>query len=138
MNVATHSADGMLNQRVVERLVAGINSRDLKVMDEIFWNDAVMDWPQSGERVAGAVNRREIYSRFPTLPHITPRRYLAEGHVVVLEARMDYSGPVYDAVFIFEFRDGKIARETAYWSEPFEAPAWRAEWVEHIPSTHVV
>jgi len=134
MSTATHSADTSQHQRAVERLVAGINGRDLAVMDEIFNDDAVMDWPQSGERVTGAANRREIYRRFPTLPHITPRRYLAEGHVVVLEARLSYDGPTYDTVFIFEFRDGKIARETAYWSEPFEAPAWRAEWVERIPS----
>jgi ketosteroid isomerase-like protein len=138
MSRSTHSADTSQNQRMVERLVAGINGRDLRIMDEVFADQAVMDWPQSGERIAGAINRREIYRRFPTLPHITPRRYLAEGHVVVLEARMDYGGPAYDAVFIFEFRDGKIARETAYWSEPFDAPAWRAEWVERIPSTRFV
>jgi hypothetical protein len=33
-------------------------------------------------------------------------------------------------VFIFEFRDGKIEKETAYWSEAFDAPEWRAPWVE--------
>ncbi|MBA2254771.1 MAG: hypothetical protein H0W07_06635 [Chloroflexi bacterium] len=37
-------------------------------------------------------------------------------------------GPVYQTVFIFEFRDGKIERETAYWSQAFEAPEWRARW----------
>jgi hypothetical protein len=31
-----------------------------------------------------------------------------------------------------EFRDGKIGRETRYYAEPFEAPAWRAQWVEPI------
>ncbi|BCW68371.1 hypothetical protein NicSoilB4_31340 [Arthrobacter sp. NicSoilB4] len=49
---------------------------------------------------------------------------------MVLEASLDYDGPKYETVFIFEFRDGKIATETAYWSEAFEAPAWRAQWVE--------
>ena len=124
------SEDEQRNQRTVERLVEAINTRQLPIMDELFLEDAVMDWPQSGELVVGAENRRAIYSRFPTLPHITPRRYLAAGDLVVLEAHLDYEGPVYDSVFIFELRDGMIARETAYWSDPFEAPAWRAEWVE--------
>lgn len=42
---------------------------------------------------------------------------------MVAEASLDYGGPKYETVIIFEFRDGKIARETAYWSEAFEAPA---------------
>ncbi|WP_125615142.1 nuclear transport factor 2 family protein [Specibacter cremeus] len=118
------------NEAVIERLIACINARDVRVMDELFHDDAVMDWPQSGEIVRGAQNRRAIYAAFPQLPTITPRRMLAADDLVVAEARLDYGGPVYDTVFIFEFRDDKIARETAYWSEPFEAPAWRAAWVE--------
>ena len=35
-------------------------------------------------------------------------------------------------MFIFELRDGRIAKETAYWSLPFEAPEWREQWVERI------
>jgi len=30
-----------------------------------------------------------------------------------------------------EFRDGKVARETQYFADPFEPPAWRTQWVEH-------
>ena len=43
------------------------------------------------------------------------------------EATLDYGGPRYETVFIFEFADGKIARETAYWSEPFAPPEWRSQ-----------
>ena len=46
------------NETVIERLIACINSRKIEVMDELFHNDAVMDWPQSGEKVVGAENRR--------------------------------------------------------------------------------
>ncbi len=91
-----------------------------------------MDWPQSGERIVGAANRRAIYGAFPELPTITPRRIVSAGDLVVAEASLDYGGPVYKAVFIFEFRDGKIARETAYWSESFPAPDWRSPWVEKM------
>ncbi|WP_426227225.1 nuclear transport factor 2 family protein [Pseudarthrobacter sp. DSP2-3-2b1] len=118
------------NEDVVNRLIACINDRHIDVMDELFHDDAVMHWPQSGEIVRGAENRRAIYGAFPQLPTITPRRLLSGGNLVVAEALLDYNGPQYETVFIFEFRDGKIAKETAYWSEAFEAPAWRAQWVE--------
>lgn len=119
------------NEKVIARLIACINDRNIEVMDELFHDDAVMDWPQSGEQVVGAENRRGIYQSFPKLPTITPRRMISDGDLVVAEASLDYGAPVPSkTVFIFEFRDGKIAKETAYWSEPFEAPAWRAKWVK--------
>lgn len=121
------------NRKTIERLVDCINHGDIEVMDELFHEDAVMDWPQSGERVVGGDNRRAIYKSFPTLPKITPRRVQVVNDLGVAEAVLDYGeGLPYQTVFIFEFRDGKIARETAYWSEPFEAPSWRADWVEQI------
>jgi len=121
------------NEKVIERLIKCINEKKVEVMDELFHDDAVMDWPQSGERIVGAANRRAIYGAFPALPTITPRRMVSEGDLVVAEASLDYGGPsLYKAVFIFELRDGKIAKETAYWSEPFPAPDWRSQWVEKM------
>lgn len=120
------------NESVVDRLVAAINSGDVASMDELFHEDVVMDWPQSGERIVGGDNRRAVYGAFPSLPTITPRRLLGAGELVVLEASADYGdGGVFQAVFVFEFRDGRIARETAYWASPFEPAPWRAQWVEH-------
>lgn len=118
------------NEAVVNRLIACINDRRVELMDELFHDDAIMHWPQSGELVRGAENRRGIYNAFPQLPTITLRRLVSGGNLVVAEASLDYDGPKYATVFIFEFRDGKIAKETAYWSEAFDAPAWRAQWVE--------
>jgi ketosteroid isomerase-like protein len=118
------------NENVVNRLIECINSRHIEVMDELFHDDAVMHWPQSGELVRGAENRRGIYNAFPQLPTITPHRMLSGGNLVVAEALLDYNGPQYETVFIFELRGGRISKETAYWSEAFEAPEWRAQWVE--------
>lgn len=118
------------NKKIVERLIQGLNDKKIEVMDEVFHDDAIMDWPQSGERIIGAENRRGIYNAMPSLPTITPRRMLSCGDIVIAEALLDYAGPKYFTVFIFEFRDGKISKETAYWSESFEAPEWRAKWVE--------
>ena len=119
------------NEAIIERLIECINDRKIEIMDDLFHDDAIMDWPQSGEKVVGANNRRGIYQSFPQLPTITPRRIVSDGDLVVAEATLDYGAEIASkTVFIFEFRDGKIAKETAYWSEPFEAPAWRAKWVE--------
>ena len=55
---------------------------------------------------------------------------LSAGDIVIAEATLDYAGPRYETVFIFELSDGKIRKETAYWSEAFEAPAGVLDWVE--------
>jgi ketosteroid isomerase-like protein len=120
------------NEAVIQRLIDCLNARDISVMDDLFHDDATMDWPQSRERVRGAANRRAIYGAFPQLPTITPRRMFSSGEMVVAEATLDYDGPTYETVFVFEFRDGRIEKETAYWSDAFDPPEWRAQWVERF------
>jgi hypothetical protein len=56
----------------------------------------------------------------------------SSGEIVVAEATLDYDGPTYETVFVFEFRDGRIEKETAYWSDTFDPPEWRAQWVERF------
>ncbi len=118
------------NRRVVERLIEGLNASNIEVMNEVFSDDSIMHWPQSGEVVRGKANRQAIYAAFKELPAITPYRTVSSGDLVTMEATLDYGGDVYQVVFIFEFRNGLIARETAYWSKPFPAPEWRSRWVE--------
>jgi ketosteroid isomerase-like protein len=119
------------NRATVENVIRAINERDLELMDRQFHADSEMEYPQSGERIVGGENRRAVYAAFPGLPTITPRRMVSGGDLVVAEAALDYGdGTDYRCVFIFELRDGKITRETAYWSQPFEAAEWRARWVE--------
>jgi len=121
------------NRATVQALVDAINGRDLEALDKVFTEDIVMEWPQSGERIRGEKNRREIYSRFPSLPKVTPRRLTGSDDVWVLEASLDYGdGDPYQAVFILEMLDSRIAKETAYWSKPFPAPEWRTSWVERL------
>jgi hypothetical protein len=68
---------------------------------------------------------------YPNPPTIQPRRVVGSGDVWVIEARSDYGdGQIFNVAMIVEFRDGKIWRDTRYYAEPFEAPAWRAQWVE--------
>jgi ketosteroid isomerase-like protein len=119
------------NRDTIHTLVTAINGGDLAALDKVFTEDVVMEWPQSGERIRGGQNRREIYSRFPSLPKVTARRITGSGDLWVLEAHLDYGdGEPYQCVFIFEMRDSMIAKEITYWSKPFPAPAWRAQGVE--------
>ncbi|MGH3072639.1 MAG: nuclear transport factor 2 family protein [Gaiellaceae bacterium] len=121
------------NRETVERVIEALNTRDLDLFHAQFHDDSVMEYPQSGERIVGAGNRRGAYGAFPGLPKVSPRRILVEGNLAVVEAKLDYGdGTPWQAVFVFELRDGKIARETAYWPQPFEAADWRAQWVERF------
>jgi ketosteroid isomerase-like protein len=119
------------NRRAVERLFEGLNAKNPEVMNEVFSDDSEMAYPQSGEVILGRTNRQAVYTAFPELPSIAPYRTIASGDIVVSEAILDYGNDdLYNTVFIFECRYGKILRETAYWSKPFPAPEWRSPWVE--------
>jgi hypothetical protein len=94
--------------------------------------DFVMEMPQSGERIVGRENMRKMQENYPGPPNIALRRVVGSGDVWVIEMRSDYDGRIYHAVGVVEFRDGKILRETRYYADPFDAPQWRAEWVESM------
>jgi hypothetical protein len=66
------------------------------------------------------------------LPVFTLRRVIGRDDLFVVESRGDYGGRIYHAAGVVELRDGRIWRETRYYVEPFEAPAWRSQWVERM------
>ncbi len=100
---------------------------------ELRHEDYVMEMPQSGERIRGRDRMRAFQEAYPNPPTITPRRVAGSGDVWVIEGRSDYGdGQIYHVAMIVEFRDGRIWRDTRYYAEPFEAPAWRAQWVEPL------
>jgi ketosteroid isomerase-like protein len=120
-------------RKAIESLISAINNSDLDALDKVFSEDVIFEWPQSGERIVGNKNRREIYKRFPSLPKVTPGKMRGRGDLWVLEASLDYgSNDVYQCIFVFEIKNGLIAKETAYWTKPFPAPDWRKPWVETI------
>jgi ketosteroid isomerase-like protein len=96
---------------------------------DLYREDAVLEFPQSGERFVGVENFREWRSRYPapTAPEIKSVR--GGGDVWIAELTISYDGgPQNYGVGILEFRDEKIVRETIYVAEGWEAPEWRAEW----------
>jgi hypothetical protein len=98
---------------------------------EIFADDAVIDWPQSGERIRGKPNIIALHEAAPVSIDIAVERTTGCDDLWVTEATIRYDGtrPTH-AVFIMEFRDGKVVRETDYFGEPFDPPAYRSAWVE--------
>ena len=99
-------------------------------------DDFVEEWPQSGERLTKAASMKMIES-YPEMsgstPKFTYKRMLGGGDVFVIEGMIDYGdGVPVSFVGIGELRDGKVARMTEYFANPFEAPAWRADFVERM------
>ena len=121
------------NRQTVERLYGLISKEDWGSMREYFHQDFVQEWPQSGERIRGLDNVLAINQSYPGLPKIDVRRVLEGGELVTAEVTLDYpEGGNYQGVSIFEFRDGKIVKQTDYFAQPFDAPEWRSKWVEKM------
>ena len=88
-------------------------------------DDAMRQWPQSGEVINGRQRIGEVESHFEGLRLAVGRRH-ACGDTLVVEWSTDYGdGRVYRNVTVADLRDGHAIRVTDYWGEPFEAPAWR-------------
>ena len=120
--------------QVAEAVWKAIGARDWQAAGGLLHEDFVQEWPQSGERIVGRDNAISINQNFPGgLPAMRFRRTLACGDLAVLEVELTYAdGSRYLGVSIVEFRDGKVVRETDYFAQPFQAPQWRAQWVERI------
>jgi len=117
-------------RRIVERYWQALRDGDMEAAFDVYQDDAIQEWPQSGERVVGKANILAITENYPGLPRATIRRIIGSGDLVISEVTLDYGGDRYEAVTILEMRNGKVARETDYFAAPFEAPQWRAQWVE--------
>jgi ketosteroid isomerase-like protein len=118
------------NRAAIDRYLKAFESKDMAILDEVYADDAVQEWPQSGEHIVGKANIRAINENYPGLPAATTRRISGSGDLWTVETTLDYGGEVYNAVSVLEFRDGKIARQTDYFASPFPPPQWRAQWVQ--------
>jgi SnoaL-like domain len=107
---------------------------DLEAEHEIYDDDVICDYPQSGERILGRNNLQALRGHHPDKPSgFDVRRIQGDGHLWVTEYTITYQGRAACTVSVMEFRDGKVVHETQYFSEPFDAPEWRSRWVQTIP-----
>jgi ketosteroid isomerase-like protein len=116
----------------LERHWAACDAGDQDAVHEIYRDDVVVEWPQSGERVRGRANLQALRENHPSELGFTTRRILGGGDLWITEYVITYDGRPVHTVSIMELRDGKVARETHYFADPFEPPEWRARWVERM------
>ncbi len=105
---------------------------DFEAEHQIYREDAVLDYPQSGERIFGRDNIRSSRAAQPNRKHFAVRRIIGAGNLWVTEYVLSYDGRPSYTVSIMEFLGGKVARETQYFGDPFEPGPSRAQWVERI------
>ena len=106
---------------------------DANAEHDIYHDDAICDYPQSGERILGRSNLQALRSHHPGKPSgFNVKRILGQGDLWITEYIIIYQERSAYTVSIMEFRNGKVVRETQYFADPFEAPAWRSKWVQRI------
>ncbi len=100
----------------------------------IYAPDAILDYPQSGERFRGRATIAAQRGGHPADRHFTVQRIVGSGQLWVSECIITYDGiPTY-SVSVMEFADAQVVHETQYFGETFDAPAWRTALGERMPS----
>jgi hypothetical protein len=111
---------------------AASDANDFDVEHDIYRDDALLEYPQSGERIRGRHNIQLSRTAQPESKRFTVRRISGAGNLWVTEFILNYDGRPSYTVSIMEFLDGKVARETQYFGDPFEPGPSRAQWVERM------
>jgi SnoaL-like domain len=108
---------------------------DVDRAHELYHDDAVLEFPQSGERFEGVATFTEWRRQYPGQVRYRMRRVTVREDLAVVELSISYDGrPWQFGVQLLEFRGRKVARERIYIMEGFEAPAWRARWRSDMPA----
>ena len=108
------------------------DANDFATEHQIYRADAILDYPQSGERIRGRANIQTSRVAQPNIKRFTVRRTLGGGDLWISELVMTYDGQPNYVVSIMEFEGGEVVHETQYFSDPFEPGPSRAQWVERI------
>ena len=108
------------------------DANDFATEHQIYRADAVLDYPQSGERIRSRANIQASRTAQPNLKRFTVRRMLGSGNLWVSELVMTYDGKPSYVVSIMEFEGVEVVHETQYFTEAFEPGPSRAQWVERM------
>ena len=111
---------------------AASDANDFETEHRIYHEDAVLEYPQSGERIRGRRNIQITRSIQPNRKRFTVQRILGGGDLWVTEFILSYDGKPSYTVSIMEFRGDKVARETQYFADPFQASSARVPYVERM------
>ena len=116
----------------LQRHWAASDIDDFATEHQIYRADAILDYPQSGERIRGRANIQASRAAQPNKKRFTVRRMLGGGDLWVTELVMTYDGHPNYVVSIMEFDKGEVTHETQYFTQAFEPGPSRARWVERM------
>ena len=119
-------------QATLERHWDASDRSDFETEHDIYREDAVLDYPQSGERIRGRRNIQESRTVQPNKKRFTVRRMIGSGDLWVTEFVLTYDSIPSYVVSVMEFREGLVARETQYFADRFEPGSSRAHLVERM------
>ena len=114
----------------LERHWAASDANDFAAEHSIYDDQAILEYPQSGERIRGRQGIQASRTAQPNHKRFTVRRTLGSADLWITELVLTYDGQPVHVVSIMEFARGKVIRETQYFGEPFAPGPSRARWVE--------
>ena len=140
------------NDEVIHAYLRALTDNDAGTLASLRDPAWILDYPQSGERIRGNANERAIADNYPggipevdagrivgsedrwvVTPSFTFERAVGSGETWWSEGRARYpDGSLWHIVSMYQLHDHRVVREITYWAEPFDAPGWRAGWVERI------
>jgi hypothetical protein len=116
----------------LERHWAASDANDFNTEHQIYREDAVLEYPQSGERIRGRDGIQASRMAQPNKKRFSVRRIIGAADLWVTEFILTYDGQPSYTVSIMEFSDGQVIRETQYFGDPFQPGPSRSQWVERI------
>lgn len=124
----------MNNKQILENFWTTMATNDFYAAAQLLHDEYTLEWPQSGERIRGRENFALINTQFPAEGRwrFKINAIVADNDVVVTDVSVTDGKRQDRAITFSTIRDGKIWKQVEFWSEPFEAPAWRTPWVERI------
>ena len=124
----------MNNKQILENFWATMETNDFYAASQLLHDDYTLEWPQSGECIVGRENFAAINANYTAEGkwHFAINHIVAEADKVVTDVSVTEGTISGRAVTFSTLRDGKIWKQVEFWPDPFEAPAWRAQWVQKI------
>jgi ketosteroid isomerase-like protein len=146
------------SRAIVEQFIRALEAKDFDAQGLLVADDYVDEMPQSGERIRGRANARAIVDHYPggvgtidatsrrvvgaddryvMTPTFSILRIEGSGDTFTYSGTVQYgNGETWHIIAIVEVRNGKIAKSTTYYAAPFDAPEWRAPYVERMEAPH--
>ena len=128
------------NSTIVQQFLTAMAGNDIEAQERLLSDDIVEEYPQSGEVIRGKENRRAIMENYPggtpretsqSGPSPKPPVVTGAGDRYTAAGQVTYpNGETWHVVALIELAQGKISKITSFFAAPFEAPAWRAPYVE--------